>query len=364
MFYAFRFDDNNLSSFTRAQKRQVQVVQDFIMEKPGGFCCVCLKVLYLEDQCFRAIDNDANLPCLQWKMQPLCNSGDETMKMVCKTHVNTAEDEFPSLSMMYPGDLAPETKDLDYRERSVLSPIKLISQITRKSTLVHGGIGHYEVKGPMYTTHNYEFAEMAALQRTHPLLARYDIPKLTFSLVNYHVSENKKHVNIDKGWLNNTLFANEDVNPQATDVEFKDLIIGEDNVGKMASCTGHYTMVPQNVEEFSERNETYSLPEYQEGVAQATMDMKSLPGYVKKGYLYKTEDLQEILSTKVRNNLTQGDAVNPVTGKMNKNIVSTVPSQIRSSYAYKRKNFLDLQCIFENLGAPQLFLTVTCDDKS
>ncbi|KAG1487321.1 hypothetical protein G6F52_012811 [Rhizopus delemar] len=49
---------------------------------------------------------------------------------------------------------------------------------------------------------------------------------------------------------------------------------------------------------------------------------------------------------------------------MNKNIVSTVPSQIRSSYAYKRKNFLDLQCIFENLGAPQLFLTFTCDDKS
>ncbi|KAG1047905.1 hypothetical protein G6F43_009674 [Rhizopus delemar] len=37
---------------------------------------------------------------------------------------------------------------------------------------------------------------------------------------------------------------------------------------------------------------------------------------------------------------------------------------IASSYAYKRKNFLDFQCIFENLDAPQLFLTFTCDDKS
>ena len=71
-----------------------------------------------------------------------------------------------------------------------------------------------------------------------------------------------------------------------------------------------------------------------------------------------------VVSTKGRSNLKQADVVNPSTGKLNKNIVSTVPSQIRSSYAYKRKNFLDLQCIFDNLGAPQLFLTFTCDDKS
>ncbi|EIE88733.1 hypothetical protein RO3G_13444 [Rhizopus delemar RA 99-880] len=227
------------------------------------------------------------------------------MKMVCKSHLNTAEEEFSNLSMVYPGDLVPETKDLNYRERSVLSPIKLVSQITRKSTLVHGRIGHYEVKGPMYTTHNYEFAEMAyggtlslffvrgdpaiirkkkvedayrALQRTHSLLSRYDMPKLTFSLVNYHVSENKKHVSIDKGWLNNALFANENVNPQAAYVEFKDLIIGEDNVGKMVryshpsllalifpylftTCTGHYSMVPQNGEDFNNHSGIYGIPE-------------------------------------------------------------------------------------------------------
>ncbi|KAG0827569.1 hypothetical protein G6F17_014188 [Rhizopus arrhizus] len=129
--------------------------------------------------------------------------------MVCKAHLVTAESGFSNLSMVYPGDLIPETKDLNYRERSVLSPIKLMSQITRKSTLSHGRIGHFELKGPMYTTHNYEFAEMAyggtlslffvrgdpamirkqkveeayrALQTMHPLLSRYDMPELTFSL--------------------------------------------------------------------------------------------------------------------------------------------------------------------------------------
>lgn len=98
-----------------------------------------------------------------------------------------------------------------------------------------------------------------ALQRVHPLLARYNMPKLTYSLINYHISENK-HVGIDKGWVNNILFGKYDVNPQASDVEFKDLIIGKDGVGKMiryshpsllalvfphlyTTCTGNYSMV-------------------------------------------------------------------------------------------------------------------------
>lgn len=104
MFYAFRLTDNNLSSLTRAQKKQVLSFQDFVMQKPDGFCCVCLKVLYPEDQFFRNISSAANLPCMEWKLQPICNADDETMKMVCKSHLNTAEEEFSNLSMVYPGN--------------------------------------------------------------------------------------------------------------------------------------------------------------------------------------------------------------------------------------------------------------------
>ncbi|CEP09900.1 hypothetical protein, partial, partial [Parasitella parasitica] len=72
-----------------------------------------------------------------------------------------------------------------------------------------------------------------------------------------------------------------------------------------------------------------------------------------------------VISTKGRTQkLKQRDIVNPQTKKLNKNIISTVPPHIRSSYAYKKRNYLDLQCIFDNLGSPQLFLTFSCSDNS
>lgn len=103
MFYSFRVGNNNLSSFTNAQKNQVKRFQDFIMEKPDGFCCLCLKVLYPEERRFRTFEDETNLPCLSWKLQPLCDSEDPAKKMVCKSHVNTPEEDFVSLKMVYPG---------------------------------------------------------------------------------------------------------------------------------------------------------------------------------------------------------------------------------------------------------------------
>lgn len=149
---------------------------------------------------------------------------------------------------------------MNYREKSALAPVKLYSQITRKTVPNKGRIGHYEMTGSiMGRMHNYEFAEMAyggtlslffqrgepdlvnkkkvqdaykTLQNVNPLLARYKLPKLTYSLVNYHVTENRKHIGSAVDWKNNALFAMEDTNPQATDAEFNDLLIGEDNNGK------------------------------------------------------------------------------------------------------------------------------------
>ncbi|KAI8635880.1 hypothetical protein BD408DRAFT_356714, partial [Parasitella parasitica] len=198
--------------------------------------------------------------------------------------------DFESIKLAYPvfiGDLVPGSNNLNYREKSVLSPIKLYSQITRKSTLTRGRIGHFVMTGSMNRLHNYEFAEMAyggtlslffqrgepdninkrkvqdvykALQAVNPLLARYKLPKLTYSLVNYHVLENRKHIGAAADWKSNALFAMEDTNPQATDFDFKDLIIGQDDGGKMikyshpsllaltfphlfTTCTGHYSLV-------------------------------------------------------------------------------------------------------------------------
>lgn len=329
------------------------------------------------------------------------------------------------------GDLIPETAKLNYRELCVLSPIKLMSQVTRKSTLYNGRIGHYEVSGAMYRTLNYEFPEMLygetlslffqrgdpaminkkkvrdafdKLQITHPLLSRFKLPKLTYSLVNYHISENKKHIGIKTNdWQNNALFAQEDTNPQATDVEFNDLIIGRDTNGKSVKyshpglmallfphifthCKGHISLVSIHTDEAKNREGVYGLPESHGGVAAATFT-ETLGAFAKSRllcadrrfsvdpsflfYLLDSVEKKNISSanhfvacSKGRGTLKKKDIFNSATKKLNRNIVSIVPPTIRSSYAYKRKNFLNLQTIFQRLGAPQLFITITCNDTS
>ncbi|KAI8641366.1 hypothetical protein BD408DRAFT_468114 [Parasitella parasitica] len=54
---------------------------------------------------------------------------------------------------------------------------------------------------------------------------RYNLRKLTYALVSYHVTENKKHVGSATNWTNNALFAMEDIDPEATPDRFRDLII-------------------------------------------------------------------------------------------------------------------------------------------
>ncbi|EIE81237.1 hypothetical protein RO3G_05942 [Rhizopus delemar RA 99-880] len=120
------------------------------------------------------------------------------------------------------------------------------------------------MRGAIFTTPSYELAEMAyggtlglfyqrdhpakinkdkvvaaysALQRTQPLIVPCQLPKLTYELVNYHIIQNKKHVGVAEGWTNNTLFSNDDINPQATDVEFNDLLIGRDMRSNMVKCS-------------------------------------------------------------------------------------------------------------------------------
>lgn len=44
--------------------------------------------------------------------------------------------------------------------------------------------------------------------------------------------------------------------------------------------------------------------------------------------------------------------------------VTIVPHTISSSYAYKRKHYLNLKRMCDELGPPQLFLTFSCDDKA
>ena len=193
-----------------------------------------------------------------------------------------------------------------------------MTQITRKSTIMNGRIGHYQVSGAVNLKLNYEFAEMAyggtlglfyqrgdpsnirkskvidaysALQKTHPLLARYDLQPLMYSLVNYHIKENSQYIGVRRrnNWPNNYLFPEDTVHPQASETGFQDLYIAQDSNGfnlRMSypallallfpylytTCTGHYSMAqpdPFNI----------TLPENHGGLSRATILGETLKGY-------------------------------------------------------------------------------------
>lgn len=91
-----------MSTFDIFQKKQIKVFQKYIMDKPDGFCCICLTLLYPEEQYYRSFQEPENLPCIEWKdLQPLANPTEESQKMVCKRHLKG--DEFEFYRMNYPG---------------------------------------------------------------------------------------------------------------------------------------------------------------------------------------------------------------------------------------------------------------------
>lgn len=102
MFFAFRVEDRNLSTFTNIQKKQIIQFQKFVMKKPDGFCCVCMKMLYPEEQKYRDIGNSEGLPCLDWRLTPITKEiRGEVKYMVCSSHVKCPQDKF--LKFEYPG---------------------------------------------------------------------------------------------------------------------------------------------------------------------------------------------------------------------------------------------------------------------
>src|SRR6478735_7486288 len=103
--------------------------------------------------------------------------------------------------------------------------------------------------------------------------------------------------------------------------------------------------------------ENKRLPENHGGIAKATINGESLAGYTKARLMMKDRRFSRdqlflffmldnieknnlstysrlVVSTKGRANLKQRDIIDPTTKAYNKNIISSVPYTIRSSYAY------------------------------
>lgn len=165
------------------------------------------------------------------------------------------------------------------------------SQITRKSTLHKGCIGHFELTRGIYSTHDYEFAEMAYSGTLNLFYQRGD-PN-----TNYY-EETQRHIRANEGWKNNVLFANDDTNHQAADIEFYDLLIDKDRLDKyiqhshpslmallfpwiLPNATGHYSVMPMNTPEAQNRNGIYALSENHDDIAESTLNSETLARFFK-----------------------------------------------------------------------------------
>lgn len=101
-YFRFRVEDRNLSTFAVEQRDQIKSFQKFIMQKPNGHCSFCMKLLYPEDQKYRRIGSPRDLPCLQWKIEPITKQEkNQAIYMVCLKHRKM--DETNILRFAYPG---------------------------------------------------------------------------------------------------------------------------------------------------------------------------------------------------------------------------------------------------------------------
>lgn len=201
-----------------------------------------------------------------------------------------------------------------------------MTQITRKGKLGGGRIGHYEVKGSVFTTHNFEFAEMAyggtlglffqkkdrdahinkekvraaysALQLTHPLLARYDLEQLRNNLVNYHLTHNKEYIASRMVTFgNNMAMPTETPHSEAVGHDLANLMIGTTTKKESVryghpsllaltfpylytTATGHYSMC-------GPKPELEELGEHVGGVSKASLERMTLAEYTKSRLLMR-----------------------------------------------------------------------------
>ncbi|KAI8364142.1 uncharacterized protein BYT42DRAFT_506498 [Radiomyces spectabilis] len=374
-------------------------------------------MLYKEECYFRKSVNPSTIwPCQEWGLAPISRSDDGGV-VVCKKHQSCAIEPV----YVYPGPTIAMVNGLNYRERSALSPVKIMSQITRKRAITSGRVGHYELAGSLWMRHNYEFAQMMyegtlgmfyqdgvpgqlrprrikqvwdKLVQCNPLLQVYKDPEVVEELVEYHLETHHHKVGAASGWRNKIVFPIEDIPPSATDEAFRveGLRIGQDTRGDDVQFShpslmalmfphlftygrGHYSMAQVTAE-------NTALPEEYGGVAMATRDGETIKGYAKRcllladrrfardpSFLFFMLDAIEkhnissyrrrVVNTRGRGAIQQQDvvSVDPGTGvpEIRQDRTSGVPHIIRSSYAYKRKAYLDMACLFDKLGEPQVY---------
>ncbi|SAM00604.1 hypothetical protein [Absidia glauca] len=385
---------------------------------PAFYCAMCYVLLYKHECVYIRHGHRFGFTyyCELFGRPPIYNGQHEIC--VCKLHSKQIGKQTAPLP--FPGPLVPESLQMNHRERAVLAPIKFMHMGIRKNSVMAGRMGHYEFSGEAWLKNNYEFAEMiysdlnglqfcdgdkrqnirttltkqvfAKLRLMNPILTAFDDTHIKEFLISHHIHVNDSHVKRrTTGWTNKTLISSSMDSPALGDYahHIADAVIGKDaNNGYVnysanslmpmafphlfTNGRGHYAVRKRHYD-----RQLQHLEEQYDGVPTATKSNMTLKKYAKQilmsadrrfardpAFIFFLLDMLERIYTSSTGQACR--TLNPATNTMtiNEDVTSVVPHTIRSSAAYKKSKFLDLECMFDTYGEPQLFLTFTCNDRS
>ncbi|KAG1044882.1 hypothetical protein G6F43_011384 [Rhizopus delemar] len=389
------------------------------LEKGGDRMMAYRQMLQLSiEVCYTTCQNINGLPCHRWNL-PVQLNPNTLQIIVCQGCLKKLASGRPMATFTYPGLHFTDSYKLNYRERSALSPVKIMSQISRNTYC-----GHYQLTGSVWTEHNLEFIHLvhsgahglpferklmeaidrqkvmdifALLKQTNPFLQPYETPFMAAEMQKLYedklATHAGQHPKASTSWTHNCLMPVDDVHPNAAHLKFDDLILGTDIFEREVNyrdypgvlCLifpylytngqGHYS--------FTSQPKHLLRSEAEGGLAQANRDHETLASYTKSRILMKdrrfgrcTEFIFFMMDMFEKHNIQSSNrhvisvekdkvynkGLVMQNNQIDYNQVSIVPHIIRSSYTYKRKHGLNLQALFQSLGPPQLFLTISCDD--
>lgn len=142
---------------TRYQEEHCEAYLRFCMEKLTVYCVFCLKLLYPEEIQFHTYTGSTFESLFnEWGCETLRDVNDLRRVIVCDKH-RLGE----SRKISYPGiNVQRLANQLSYRERGCLSPIKIMTRITRGRAEGRQYCGHYQQSGTTWTEQNLELIQM------------------------------------------------------------------------------------------------------------------------------------------------------------------------------------------------------------
>lgn len=212
-------------------------------------------------------------------------------------------------------------------------------------------------------------------------LSEFGDPQPIQELVRYFVQNNRKHMETI-GWTDNMAMPAGDIAPAATDFahHFEVLQVNENGRARIKFTDDRlfWLLFPwlfpngEGVPKYDNRN-ILSLKEHIKMLLLHPNDRRFGQS---PQFIFFAADMMERIAIPTyshrvvhprfsrqlhRGNIYQRDEG---TGEeyIREDMTIGVPHVIRSSISYKRRRFLNLMAMFRALGAPQLFLTFTCND--